>query len=234
MALRARLRQLASQRRCFGYRRLYVLLRREGVIVNHKRIERLYREEGLAVRRWRRKRIVAAGRGRIASPSRPNEQWGVDFLSDALAGGRRIRIFTVLDLFTREALAIEIDTSLPGERVVRVLERIVAQVGQPRHLVLDNGPELMGLAMDRWAAERGVCLRFIDAGKPVQNAIVESFHGRFREECLNEHWFVSLGDARAIIEDWRVDYNLVRPHSALAYRTPDEFRRWCKASPVTP
>ena len=223
-ALRTRLRQLAGERRRFGYRRLHVLLRREGVLVNHKRIERLYREEGLAVRRRGRQRIVATGRGRLPAPIGPNEQWGVDFLSDTLASGRRIRLFTVLDLFTRETLAIEIDTSLPGERVVRVLERAVAQHGRPQELVLDNGPELTGLAMDRWAMASGVQLRFIQPGKPIQNGIVESFHGRLRDECLNEHWFVSLGDARQIVEDWRRDYNQSRPHSTLGYRAPEEFR----------
>jgi putative transposase len=215
---------LASERHRFGYRRLHALLRREGVRVNHKRVARLYREEGLAVRRRGRKRIVAAGRGRLPAPVGPNEQWGVDFLSDALAGGRRIRIFTVLDLFTRETLAIEIDTSLPGERVVRVLEHVVAGRGAPQCLVLDNGPELTGLALDRWAAACGVQLRFIDPGKPIQNAIVESFQGRLRDECLNEHWFLSLADARQIVEGWRVDYNRSRPHSTLGYQTPEEFR----------
>jgi putative transposase len=205
--LRERLRQVASERRRFGYRRLHALLRREGVRVNHKRIELLYREEGLAVRRRGRKRIVVAGRGRLPALMRPNEQWGVDFLSDALVGGRRIRLFTVLDLFTRETLAIEIDTSLPGERVVRVLERVVASRGFPQCLVLDNGPELTGLAMDRWATASGVQLRFIDPGKPIQDAIVESFHDRLRDKCRNEHWFVSLGDAGQIVEGWRLDYN---------------------------
>ena len=233
-ALRHRLRQLASERRRFGYRRLYVLLRREGVSVNHKRIERLYREEGLAVRRRGRKRVVATGRGRLAAPSTPNEQWGIDFLSDALAGGRRIRLCTVLDLFTREALAIEIDTSLPGERVVGVLERVAAHHGQPRQLVLDNGPELTGLAMDHWASTRQVRLGFIEPGKPVQNALVESCHGRLRDECLNEHWFLSLEDARQIVERWRQDYNRSRPHSALGYRSPQEFRAAITQPAVTP
>ena len=222
--LRRRLRQLASERRRFGYRRLYVLLRREGMLVNHKRIERLYREEGLMVRRRERRCRVATGRGRWPVPSGPNQQWGVDFLSDTLASGRRIRLFTVLDLFTRETLAIEIATSLPGERVVRVLERVVVQHGRPQELVLDNGPELTGLAMDHWAMASGVQLRFIEPGQPIQNAVVESFHGRLRDECLNEHWFVSLDDARQIVERWRQDYNRLRPHSALSYRSPQEFR----------
>jgi putative transposase len=202
-----------------------VLLRREGVIVNHKRVERLYREEGLAVRRWRRKRVARDGRGRAALPARPNQQWGVDFISDALAWGRRIRLFTVVDVFTREALAIEVDTSLPGARVVRVLERLAGERGAPDEIVLDNGPELAGKALDQWAYERGVQLRFIQPGKPVQNAFVESFQGRLRDECLNRHWFVGLRDTRQTVEAWRQDYNRARPHSALGYRSPEEFRQ---------
>ena len=223
--LRQRLRELAAVRPRFGYRRLHVLLRREGVIINHKRVERLYREEGLAVRRRTRKRVARDGRGRAAVPGRPNQQWGVDFVSDALAWGRRIRLFTVVDIFTREALAIEVDTSLPGGRVVRVLEQLVLERGAPDEIVLDNGPELAGKTLDQWAYERGVWLRFIEPGKPVQNAFVESFQGRLRDECLDRHWFVSLPDARHTIETWRQDYNRARPHSALGYRPPEEFRR---------
>jgi putative transposase len=222
--LRRRLRELAAERPRFGYRRLHALLRREGVVVNHKRVERLYREEGLSVRRRKRKRVARDGRGRAALPGRPNQQWGIDFVSDALAWGRRIRLFTVVDVFTREALAIEVDTSLPGERVVRVLERLAAERGAPGEIVLDNGPELAGKALDQWAYERGVWLRFIEPGKPVQNAFVESFHGRLRDECLDRHWFLGLADARRTVEAWRQDYNRVRPHSALGYRAPEEFR----------
>jgi len=231
--LRRRLRELAAERPRFGYRRLHVLLRREGVIVNHKRIERLYREDGLAVRRRRRKRVARDGRGRATLPARPNQQWGVDFVSDALAWGRRIRLFTVVDVFTREALAIEVDTSLPGGRVVRVLERLVAERGVPDEIVLDNGPELAGKALDQWAYERGVCLRFIEPGKPIQNAFVESFQGRLRDECLDQHWFLGLADARQTIEAWRHDYNRARPHSALGYRPPEEFRQAFEAATIT-
>jgi putative transposase len=229
---RRRLRELAAQRPRFGYRRLHVLLRREGVIINHKRIERLYREEGLAVRRRRRKRVARDGRGRAAVPERPNQQWGIDFVSDALAWGRRIRLFTVVDVFTREVLAIEVDTSLPGGRVVRVLEQLVLERGAPDEIVLDNGPELAGKAVDQWAYERGVWLRFIEPGKPVQNACVESFQGRLRDECLDRHWFVGLNDARHTIEAWRQDYNQSRPHSALGYRPPEEFRQAFEAAAI--
>jgi putative transposase len=231
--LRRRLLELAAERPRFGYRRLHALLRREGVVVNHKRVERLYRAEGLAVRRRTRKRVARDGRGRAALPGRPNQQWGVDFVSDALAWGRRIRLFTVVDVFTREALAIEVDTSLPGARVVQVLDRVVAERGTPAELVLDNGPELAGKALDQWAYERGVRLRFIEPGKPVQNAFVESFHGRLRDECLDRHWFLGLADARHTVEAWRRDYNRARPHSALGYRAPEEFRFDFDRSTVT-
>jgi putative transposase len=231
--LRGRLRELAAERPRFGYRRLHALLRRGGIVVNHKRVERLYRAEDLAVRRRSRQRLARAGRGGTPPPSRPNERWGLDFLSDALAAGRRLRLLCVLDLFTREALAIEVDASLPGARVVAVLERLAAVRGAPAELVMDNGPELTGRALDAWAAGRGVRLRFVDPGKPSQNGFAESFNGRFRDECLNQSWFVDLADARATVEAWRRDDNGCRPHSALGYRTPDEIRTGFQAAPTT-
>ena len=232
-AVRARLRALAAERPRYGYRRLHALLRREGVAVNHKRVARLYGEEGLAVRRRSRKRLAREGRGPAPAPVAPNERWGLDFMSDALAGGRRLRLLCVLDLCTREALAIEVDVSLPGTRVVAVLERLATERGQPAELVLDNGPELTGRAPDGWAAERGVRLRFIAPGKPSQNGFVESFNGRFRDECLDQAWFTGLADARATVEGWRVDYNGRRPHSALGYRTPNEVRAAFGAATTT-
>jgi putative transposase len=224
-AVRQRLRDLAAERPRFGYRRLHALRRRDGIALNHKRVARLYRAEGLAVRKRPRKRVAAEGRGRAAKPSRPNQQWGLDFVGDALGSGRRIRVLGVLDLFTREALALEVDVSLPAARVAQVLERLVGERGSPEEIVLDNGPELAGRVLDRWAAGRAVRLRFIAPGKPQQNAFVESFNGRFREECLDRHWFADLADARGIIERWRVDDDRARPHSALGYRTPDEARQ---------
>jgi putative transposase len=227
-ALRARLRHLAAQRLRFGYRRLHVLLRREGIVVNHKRVERLYREEGLAVRRRTRKALTPIRRGRPAAPQRINEQWALDFLQDALASGRKLRVLSIIDVFSREALALEVDTSLPGRRVVRVLDRLLDERERPVQLVLDNGPELVSRALEDWAHQHAVTLHFIDPGKPIQNAHCESFHSRLRDECLNEHWFLGLRDARRIVEAWRQDYNAERPHSALAYRTPEEFRRVCE------
>jgi len=224
-ALRERLRELAGERRRFGYRRLHVLLQREGWTVNHKRVYRIYREEGLMVRRRCRKRVA---RERCPAPGStgPNQRWALDFVSDALSWGRKIRLLTVVDTFTREALAIEVDTSLSGVRVARVLDRVIAECSHaPREIVLDNGPELTGRALDQWAYGQGVDLDFIERGKPVQNAFIESFNGRLRDECLNEHWFLSLPDAQRIVEAWRMDYNRNRPHSSLGNLSPEEFRK---------
>jgi putative transposase len=223
--LRTRLRELARRRPRFGVRRLHVLLRREGLVVNHKRTERLYREEALAVGRRIRKRVAHQDRGRPQPPRHPNEQWALDFVSDALGSGRRIRCLNVVDTGTREALAIVVDTSLGGERVAHELDTLVRHRGVPREIVLDNGPELRSKALDRWASGLGIALRFIAPGKPIQNATCESFNGRFRDECLNQHWFLGLVDAQTIIEDWRQDDNHQRPHGALGYQTPDAVRR---------
>lgn len=222
-ALRRKLIELAKARSRFGYRRLHVLLRREGLVVNHKRVLRLYQLAGLALRRQKRKRMPSVARGVPGLATRANECWAVDFVSDTLAWGRRIRCLTVVDCFTRESPAIAIDTSLPGARVVRVLEDVSMQRGLPQTIVMDNGPELTSRVLDQWAYEHGVELRFIDPGKPVQNAFVESFNGRFRDECLNQHWFVNLAHARRVVEAWRRDYNRARPHSSLGYLTPHEF-----------
>jgi len=224
--LRERLRQLAGERRRFGYRRLHVMLRREGEKVNHKRVYRLYREEGLTVRKRARKRVSRAERVPAVVLTALNQCWSLDFVSDWLALGRKVRMLAVVDAYTRESLAIEVDTSLPGARVARVLDRVIAERGAaPVEIRLDNGPELTSRALDQWAYERGVSLRFIEPGKPVQNAFVESFNGRLRDECLNEHWFLTLAHAQETMEDWRIDYNQRRPHSALGNLTPLEFSR---------
>lgn len=202
---------------------MHVLLRREGHPINVKRTYRLYREAELMVRKRRRKRVTIERKPRVI-PAQPNRRWSMDFVSDALENGRKIRCLTVVDDFTRECLAIEVDTSLPGLRVVRVLERISAERGElPEAIVLDNGPEFAGRALDAWAYSKEITLAFIRPGKPVENAFVESFNGRFRDECLNEHWFTSLADARQTIESWRRDYNQMRPHSSLGGLTPAEF-----------
>ena len=219
----SRLQAHAAERPRFGYRRLHILLDREGVTVNHKRIYRVYRAAGLQVRRRRRKRLTRADRVPLPLASQRLDRWSIDFMLDTLADGRTFRVLNIVDDYTRECLAIEVDRSLPGARVVRVLERLAATVGLPNRIVLDNGPEFAGRTLDAWAYLRGVALCFIRPGKPIENAYVESFNGKFRDECLNEHWFVSMVDAQAVIEAWRLDYNTVRPHSALGDRTPDQF-----------
>ena len=218
-----RLQAHATARPRFGYRRLHILLAREGVVVNHKRVHRLYCAAGLQVRRRRRKRLTRAERIPLSAPSGPVERWSMDFTADTLADGRNFRTLNIVDDFTRECVAIEVDRSLPGLRVTRVLDRVAAAVGLPQIIVVDNGPEFAGRTLDAWAYARGVTLRFIRPGKPIENAYVESFNGKFRDECLNEHWFVNLADAKLAIEAWRVDYNTVRPHSSLGGRTPHQF-----------
>jgi putative transposase len=231
--LRARLQTLAELRPRWGYRRLHLLLRREGCGVNRKLVQRLYREEGLSVHRRKRKR-VAVTRRPILAPSGPNERWSMDFVSDALGDGRKFRALTIVDDFTRESPAIEVEFSLTGERVARVLERLATTRGLPTTIVCDNGPEFQSLALDQWAHRRAVTLHFIEPGRPVQNAFAESFNGRLRDECLNENWFVSLPDAQHTIEAWRIDYNEIRPHSKLANRTPAAFAETMRSATPSP
>jgi len=220
--LRVRLRELAEARRRFGYRRLQVLLQREGWQVNHKRIYRLYVEEKLSLRRKRgRKRSTV--RQPLPDAVAANQVWSVDFMTDALSSGRRFRTLNIVDDYTRECLAIEVDTSLGGMRVVRVLEELKQRRGLPRQIRSDNGPEFVSRAVDQWAYEQGLQWHTIQPGRPMENGYVESFNGRFRDECLNENWFSDLGDAREKIARWKQDYNEERPHSSLQYRTPVEF-----------
>jgi putative transposase len=224
-ALRARLKDLAGKRMRFGYRRLTAMLVREGAEVNHKRVYRLYREEGLAMRIRQRRRIRWNGTAAKPAAAKPNQRWSIDFVSDCVSSGKVIRMLTMVDDCTRECPAIEVDTSLGGWRVRRVLDRVAAERGLPEAIVLDNGPEFRGRVMAAWSEERGVRLEFIQPGKPAQNAYVESFNGRLRDECLNANWFTSLSDARRKIETWRQDYNQQRPHSSLDYLSPAEFAR---------
>lgn len=212
--------QLAQERPRYGYRRLGILLRREGHVVNPKRVLRLYREEGLKLRPKKRKRVTSVQRVRPTQTTAANQRWVMDFVSDTLSCGRRFRALSVTDVHTRECLEIEVDTSLPGARVVRVLERLREKRGLPEVIQVDNGPEFAGRHLDQWAYEHGVHLSFIEPGKPVQNGHIESFNGKFRDECLNGEWFKNLHQARTIIEDWRNDYNWFRPHSALNNMPP--------------
>lgn len=224
-ALRARLKELAAQRMRFGYRRLTAMLLREGMAANHKRVYRLYREEGLAMRIRPRRRIRWSGAVVKPAASQPNKRWSMDFVSDCVSRGKVIRMLTIVDDCTRECPVIEVDTSLGGLRVRRVLDRMAIERGLPEAIVVDNGPEFRGRALAAWSEERGVRLEFIQPGKPVQNAYIESFNGRLRDECLNANWFTSLSDARRKIETWRRDYNEQRPHSSLNYLPPAEFAR---------
>lgn len=222
-ALRERLRELAEQRRRFGCPRLHVLLKREGLVINHKRTERLYHEERLSLRLKRRRKRAALIRVKLPAAERANQRWSMDFASDSLCTGRKFRALVIVDDYTKESPAIEVDTSIPGTRVVTVLDRLAEMRGLPEVITVDNGPEFAGKAMDKWAYRRGVKLNFIRPGKPIENAYAESFIGRLRDECLNQNWFTTMNEARYIIEEWRMDYNGVRPHSSLDNLSPMEF-----------
>jgi len=222
-SLRQDLRRLAAARPRYGYRRLHVLLGREGIQANHKLVHRLYREEGLALRRKQRRKRVAQERVPRPKVEAPNESWSMDFVSDMLVDGRRLRVLAVVDNCTREALVLEVDFSMSGEYVARRLDRVIGERGPPARIVCDNGPEFASRALDLWAYERGVKLAFIRPGKPVENAFVESFNGSFRDECLNQNLFLDIVDARQKVEAWREDYNSFRPHSSLADQTPREY-----------
>lgn len=197
--------------------------------MNIKRVYRLYREEGLAVRRRKRKR-VAVPRQPMATPSRVNECWAMDFMSDSLASGRRYRVLNIVDVLSREGLAGTVDTCLPASRVIQALEEIALLRGYPVRILLDNGPEFRSAQLDAWAYERGVALDFIQPGKPIQNAFMESYNGRMRDELLNQHWWRSVAEARDAVDAYRTDFNEVRPHSALGNQTPSEFARRYAAS----
>ena len=237
--LRQRLRELAGERRRFGYRRLGVLLEREGMRLNHKKLYRLYREEGLAVRRRRGRKRATGAREPMPVPQAPNDRWSLDFASDSLGHGRRFRILVIVDDVSRECLAAVADTSISGARLARELDALIAWRGPPRLIVSDNGPEMTSQAVLRWANRTGVAWHYIAPGKPQQNAFAESFIGRMRDEFLNEQVFDSLGHARRLLAAWRQDYNHVRPHSAHGglppatagerLRNPGQLRR----SPAT-
>ncbi|WP_410482852.1 IS3 family transposase [Sphingomonas sp. A2-49] len=224
--LRSRLREIASERRRFGYRRLGIMLAREGLVMNHEKLLRLYREENLRVRRRRGRKRAMGTRAPMTLPQGPNQRWSLDFVSDTLISGRRIRILAVVDDFTRECLALVVDTSLSGARVARELDAIIAARGAPPLMIVsDNGTELTSLAILRWTQERPIEWHYIAPGKPQQNGYVESFNGRLRDECLNETLFVSLGHARSVLRLWRDDYNHVRPHSGVGGLTPADAAR---------
>jgi putative transposase len=228
-ALRIRLRDLASSRVSYGYRRLHILLQREGWQVNHKRVYRLYRKEGLQMRPKKPRRHVTACRRmeRVAAEG-PNDGWSMDFMHDELFDRRRIRLLTIVDNFTRESLAIEVGDHIGGHRVVEILMQLGEERGLPRTIRVDNGPEFISKQLDQWAYLNGVQLDFCRPGKPTDNGLIEAFNGRLRQECLNESWFLSLEDAREKIETWRLDYNRERPHSALGNLAPLEYAQSVK------
>lgn len=221
--LRARIREIATERPRWGYRFIHNRLRREGVPVNRKRVQRLYREEGLAVRRRGKKRRSQAPRPVRAALGGPNQRWSMDFVSDTMSSGRTFRCLTIVDEFSRESLAIHPSHSIPAVRVIEVLEQLRVERGLPQVIVTDNGSEFTSRAFDAWAYARGIKIDFIQPGKPTQNCFIESFNGTFRDDCLNMHWFLSMDDARRTIEAWRRDYNDVRPHSSLGWLTPREY-----------
>jgi putative transposase len=223
--LRQRMKAIAEVRRRFGYRRLHVLLKREGYVINHKRLFRLYREEKLAVRRRGGRKRAIGTRAPMLVPMAPNERWSLDFVSDQLTDCRRFRILTIVDDCTRESLALVADTSLSGVRVARELDRLMIERGKPKMIVSDNGSELTSNAILTWADHARVDWHYIAPGKPTQNAFIESFNGRLRDELLNETLFTSL--ARIALGCWRADYNDARPHSQLGWKTPSEFAFTC-------
>lgn len=222
-----RIGAIAAEKRRYGYRRVHVLLRREGWTVNRKRTNRLYREAGLAVRRRKRNRIGPFERKPLPKPTEINVSWSMDFIADGLIDGRKLRCLAVVDDCSRECLVIEVDTSINGRRVATVLDRLADLRGLPNSITVDHVPEFEGQVLDAWAYQKGVVLNFIRPGKPVENAYIESFNGRFRDECLNEHRFLTLAQTREIIERWRIEYNTERPHSSPSDLTPEEYARTC-------
>jgi putative transposase len=222
--LRRRMCELAQARPRFGYRRVHVLLRREGWAVNMKRVRRLYRLEGLQLRhRVRRRKHASLHRGIPPAASRAHERWSMDFVHDALMDGRAFRVLTVVDQWSRWSPILEVAQSMSGMRVAETLDRAIARHGKPRTITVDHGTEFTSRALDEWAYRRGVTLDFIRPGKPTENGFIEAFNGKLRDECLNVHQFLSMADARSKIEAWRVDYNLHRPHSSLGHLTPREY-----------
>jgi putative transposase len=230
--LRQSIMELARQKPRYGYRRLHALLARRGDRASVQRVYRIYKRAGLAVRRLSRKRLSRA----VAATSalwQANQEWALDFVSDALATGRGLRVLAIVDAFTRECLALEVDTSLSSQRVTRTLQQVIEQRGRPQAIRCDNGPELTSRHFLSWCEERHIQLIHIQPGKPVQNGHAESFNGRFRDECLNANWFTNRADARSKIAQWKQEYNGERPHSSLGYRTPNEFAEVLKSSVMT-
>ena len=233
-AVLKRIKELIATYKSYGLPILHDILHREGLVVNHKRTERIYKENSLALKLRKHHKRASMIRLELPEATRPNEHWAMDFMSDGLWNGRKIKTLNVLDIFTKECLAIEVDTSINGNRVTRILDWLVLTRRCPQVITTDNGPEFAGRALDKWAYDNGVNHDFIKPGKPIQNAFIESFNGRLRHECLNQHYFVTLEEAKKIIEDWRVEYNTFRPHGSLDGLTPAEFIKAWKEQQKTP
>lgn len=220
-----RMRSLVEAHRSWGYPKIHAVLRREGLVRNQKRTYRIYREQGLSLRIRKRNRRASSLRVPLPVAERPHQRWAMDFVQDAIWSSRKFKILTIVDVFSKKGLSVEADFSINGERVTRVLDWLIVLYGKPESITIDNGPEFAGSAMDAWAYRNGVKLDFIAPGKPQQNAFIESFNGRIRHECLNQHYFSSLGEARETLIDWLEKYNSFRPHGSLHDLTPDEFIR---------
>lgn len=218
-----RLKDLATKRLSFGYRRLHALLEKEGYVVNHKKVYRLYAKNKLAKRKRKKRKYSQQRRNPLKKATKPNERWAMDFMSDSCANGRKLRTLNIMDLFARECLGIIVGNSLPSSKVIATLEALAFERGLPEIITVDNGPEYTSKIIQRWAKEKGVHLDYITPGKPMENGYIESFNGKFREECLNQNWFQNLSVASKCIEEWRNDYNNERPHSALGYLTPVKY-----------
>jgi len=222
-----RMKELIEQQNTIGCEMMHEVLRREGLIKNHKRTERIYQEQGFSLKIRKRKRRISQIRLELPQATRPNQRWSMDFMQVALSGGRRFRLLCVIDQLTKECLVIVLDFSINGVRVARELDWLVLTRGKPEAITVDNGPEFAGIALDRWAYKNQVKLDFIRPGKPVENAYIESFNGKLRHECLNQHYFKTLEEAKSIIENWKMWYNSFRPHQTLNGMTPAEFiKQW--------
>lgn len=221
--LRERMLYWATRKLRWGSPLLHDMLKAEGLVINHKRTERIYREQGLSLRRKRRKKLPSCARAPLPQSTAPNQRWSMDFVHDQLASGRRFRCLTLVDDFTRQCLALHVDTSIGGETVVAVIEKLAHTHGLPKVITTDNGSEFTGKALHLWAQRNGVHLNHIQPGKPMQNGFIESFNGTFRDDCLNQHWFSSIPEARLLINHWRDEYNQIRPHSSIGRVPPDTF-----------
>lgn len=216
---------IANKRKRFGYRRIHLMLKKEGFTVNHKKVYRIYKEHNLSLRRKRTNKIKRSEINSMPTPMFTNDQWAMDFMSDSMFNGRKFRMLNIIDIATRECLTIDVDTSIKGKRVTRTLDKLVFLRGKPKSIIMDNGSEFTSKILQNWAAKRDIKLSFIQPGKPFQNAFIESFNGKFRDECLNENWFINLKQAKSLIENWRMDYNSHRPHSSLGGLTPLERKQ---------